>query len=136
MPGVYTGMYKGERFNSISHLLGAALALAGSVVLVTFAAMDGDTRRILRYSVYGLTLFLLYLVSTLYHALVGPAKRVFRVLDHQAIYLLIAGTYTPFTLIALEGTLGRRVRSTRVAFIVLPAVIRQYGLDAECRVLT
>jgi hypothetical protein len=67
MPVVYTGMYKGERFNSFSHLIGAALALAGSVVLVTFAAIDGDTRRILSYSVYGLTLFLLYLVSTLYH---------------------------------------------------------------------
>ena len=73
MPVVYTGMYKGERFNSISHLIGAALALAGGVVLVTFAAMDGDTRKIMSFSVYGLTLFLLYLFSTLYHALVGPA---------------------------------------------------------------
>ena len=99
-------MYKHERFNSISHLVGAALALAGSVVLVTFAAIDGDTRRIVSYSIYGLTLFLLYLVSTLYHGLTGPAKRIFRVLDHQAIYLLIAGTYTPFTLLALKGTLG------------------------------
>jgi len=79
-------MSRGERFNSFSHLIGTALALAGSVVLVTFAAMDGDTRKILSYSVYGLTLFLLYLFSTLYHALDGPAKRVFRVLDHQAIY--------------------------------------------------
>jgi len=106
MPVVYTDMYKGERFNSISHLVGAALALAGSGVLVTLAAMDGDTRKILSYSVYGLTLFLLYLVSTLYHALAGRAKRVFQVLDHQAIYLLIAGTYTPFTLVALKGALG------------------------------
>jgi hemolysin III len=106
MPVVYTGMYIGERFNSISHLIGAALALAGSVVLVTFAAMDGDTRKILSYSVYGFTLFLLYLFSTLYHAFDGPAKGVLRVLDHQAIYLLIAGTYTPFTLVALRGALG------------------------------
>jgi len=99
-------MYKGERFNSISHLIGAALALAGSVVLITFAAMEGDARKIVSYSVYGLTLFLLYLFSTLYHALAGRAKRVFQVLDHQAIYLLIAGTYTPFTLVALRGALG------------------------------
>lgn len=106
MPVVYTGMHKGERFNSISHLIGAALALAGGVVLVTYAAMDGDTRKILSYSVYGFTLFLLYLFSTLYHALAGRAKGVFRVLDHQAIYLLIAGTYTPFTLVALRGALG------------------------------
>lgn len=99
-------MYKGERFNSISHLVGAALALAGGVILVTFAAMDGDTRKIVSYSVFGFTLFLLYLFSTLYHSLAGPAKRIFQVLDYQAIYLLIAGTYTPFTLVALRGTLG------------------------------
>jgi hypothetical protein len=106
MPVVYTGMYKGERFNSISHLIGAALALAGGAVLVTYAAMDGDTRKILSYSVYGFTLFLLYLFSTLYHTLDGPAKGVLRVLDHQAIYLLIAGTYTPFHPGSAESRLG------------------------------
>jgi len=99
-------MYRGERFNSISHLIGAAFALPGGVALVTFAAMDGDTRKIAGYSVYGFALFLLYLVSTLYHSLSGRAKRIFRVLDHQAIYLLIAGTYTPFTLVAIKGALG------------------------------
>ena len=99
-------MYKGERFNSISHLIGASLALVGGAVLVTFAAMDGDGSNIVSYSVYGVTLFLLYLFSTLYHSLRGPAKRVFRVLDHQAIYLLIAGTYTPLVLVALKGPLG------------------------------
>jgi len=99
-------MYKGERFNSISHLVGASLALAGGVVLVTFAAKDGDFKRIVSYSVYGVTLFLLYLISTLYHSLPGPAKRVIRVLDYQAIYLLIAGTYTPFVMIALKGAQG------------------------------
>jgi hemolysin III len=96
-------MYKGERFNSISHLVGASLALVGAIVLVRFETMDGDNARIASYSVYGTTLFLLYLVSTLYHSLRGRAKQVFRVLDHQAIYLLIAGTYTPFILVALEG---------------------------------
>ncbi len=96
-------MYKGERFNSISHLVGASLALIGAAVLVTFAAMGGDSSKIVSYSVYGITLFLLYLISTLYHSFRGRAKRVFRVLDHQAIYLLIAGTYTPFIVVALEG---------------------------------
>ncbi len=100
------GMYKGERFNSISHLVGASLALAGGAVLVTYAAIDGNPYKIVSYSVYGVTLFLLYLISTLYHSLPGPAKRVFRVLDHQSIYLLIAGTYTPFTMVALKGALG------------------------------
>jgi hemolysin III len=99
-------MYKGERFNSISHLVGASLALVGGAVLVTFAAMSGETNKILSYSIYVLTLFLLYLTSTLYHSFPGPAKNVFRVLDHQAIYLLIAGTYTPFAMVALQGSLG------------------------------
>ncbi len=99
-------MIKGERFNGISHLVGAALALAGAVVLVVAASLDGDARRIVSFSVYGATLFLLYLVSTLYHSLPGRAKNVFRVLDHQAIYLLIAGTYTPFTLVTLRGSTG------------------------------
>ncbi len=100
-------MIKGERFNSISHLVGAALALAGAVVLVVVASRDGDTRRIVSFSIYGVTLFLLYLISTLYHGLrPGRAKRVCRVLDHQAIYLLIAGSYTPFTLVSLNGTVG------------------------------
>ena len=99
-------MIKGERFNSISHLVGAALALAGLVVLVVVASRDGDTRRIVSFSVYGTTLFLLYLISTLYHGLPGRAKHVFRILDHQAIYLLIAGSYTPFTLVTLNGAVG------------------------------
>ncbi|MCH7636656.1 MAG: hemolysin III family protein [Proteobacteria bacterium] len=99
-------MYKGERFNSISHLVGASLALVGGSVLVTFAAMSGETDKIVSYSIYALTLFLLYLTSTLYHSFPGPAKSVFRVLDHQVIYLLIAGTYTPFAMVALQGSLG------------------------------
>ncbi len=103
-------MIKSERFNSISHLIGAALALAGAVVLVVVASLGGDTRRIVSFSVYGATLFLLYLISTLYHGLpTGPAKRVFRVLDHQAIYLLIAGSYTPFTLVTLDSIVGWRL---------------------------
>jgi hemolysin III len=99
-------MVKGERFNTISHMVGAALALAGVVVLVVVASADGDARRIVSFSVYGTTLFLLYLISTLYHGLPGRAKNVFRILDHQAIYLLIAGSYTPFTLVTLEGSVG------------------------------
>ena len=100
-------MITSERFNSISHLIGAVLALAGAVVLVVVASQGGDTRRIVSFSIYGATLFLLYLISTLYHGLpTGRAKHVFRVLDHQAIYLLIAGSYTPFTLVTLDGIVG------------------------------
>jgi len=99
-------MYQGERFNSITHLVGAVLALVGVTVMVTFAGMKGEVTRVLILTVYGVTLFLLYLFSTLYHSLRGRAKRVFQVLDHHAIYLLIAGTYTPFTLLALDGATG------------------------------
>jgi hemolysin III len=96
-------MYHGERFNSISHLVGATLALAALVVLVVFASLQGDPWKIVSFSVYGATLFLLYTLSTLYHSLRGRAKLIFQKLDHGAIYLLIAGSYTPFTLVTMRG---------------------------------
>jgi hemolysin III len=99
-------MYKGERFNSISHLVGATLALAGLVVLVVEASRIGGTTRIVAFSVYGASLFILYLMSTIYHGLPGRKKNLFRIFDYQAIYLLIAGSYTPFTLVTLEGAVG------------------------------
>lgn len=99
-------MYKGEFFNSISHLVGASLALIGASVLITLAAVEGDILKIVSYSVYSCTLFLLYLSSTLYHSFQGRAKRFFKRVDHLAIYLLIAGTYTPFALIAVKGATG------------------------------
>ena len=99
-------MYHGERFNGISHLVGAALALAGLVVLVALASMQGDPWKIASFSIYGASLFLLYTMSTLYHSLRGRAKQVFMKLDHVAIYLLIAGSYTPFTLVTLRGVWG------------------------------
>ncbi|QTA79793.1 Channel protein, hemolysin III family [Desulfonema limicola] len=99
-------MYKGEGFNSITHLIGAALALIGMVLLIVLAARQGEPWKIVSFSIYGTTLLLLYTFSTLYHSLEGKAKNVFHKLDHLAIYLLIAGTYTPFTLITLRGRWG------------------------------
>jgi hemolysin III len=99
-------MYKGELFNSISHLVATVLALIGASVLITLAAVEGDTLKIVSYSAYSATLFLLYLSSTLYHSFQGRAKEVFQRFDHLAIYLLIAGTYTPFALIAIKGATG------------------------------
>lgn len=99
-------MYRGERLNSISHLIGAALALAGLVILVVIAAMKGDPWKIVSFSVYGGSLFTLYSFSTLYHSFRGKVKSLFRKLDHAAIYLLIAGTYTPFALVTLRGERG------------------------------
>jgi hemolysin III len=99
-------MYKGEWVNSISHLVGTALALAGLVILVVLAGVRGDAWKIASFSIYGVSLVLLYLLSTLYHSFRGAAKRFFQKLDHAAIYLLIAGTYTPFTLVTLRGAWG------------------------------
>jgi hemolysin III len=99
-------MQRGERFNSISHLVGAALAIAGTAVLVTVAAGEGDPWKIVSFSVYGAMLIALYVFSTLYHSVRGRAKDVLRKIDHCAIYLLIAGTYTPFALVSLRGAWG------------------------------
>jgi hemolysin III len=87
-------------------MMGAAAALAGLVALVVLASLARDPWRIVGYSVYGTTLTALYVLSTLYHSLGGRAKQVFRRLDHAAIYLLIAGTYTPFTLVTLRSAWG------------------------------
>ena len=98
--------YKEERLNSISHLVGATAAMAGLVVLVVLAALQSDPWKIVSFSIYGATLVSLFTFSTLYHSLHGRAKKVFRQLDHLSIYLLIAGTYTPFTLVTLRGAWG------------------------------
>ena len=99
-------MYHGEKLNSITHMLGAVVALAGLVVLVVAASLKGDVWRIVSFSIYGTTLFLLYLFSTLYHSTKGPLKSLYKKLDHIGIYLLIAGSYTPFVLVSLNGAWG------------------------------
>jgi hemolysin III len=96
-----------EIANSISHGLALVAALVGTPYLIMQAERHGDTRFVVGTSVFAATMILLYLSSTLYHALlVGKAKRVFRVIEHSAIFLLIAGTYTPFTLGVLRGAWG------------------------------
>ena len=99
-------MRKGEKVNAISHLVGAVAALTGLIALVVLASLARDPWRIVAYSIYGTALTGLYVLSTLYHSVGGRAKPVFRRLDHAAIYILIAGTYTPFTLITLRPTWG------------------------------
>jgi len=99
-------MYYGERFNSITHTVGAALAAVGGTLLIIQAARSGDAWKIVSCSIYAATLLALYLTSTLYHSLRGRAKDVLRQLDYCAIYLLIAGSYTPFTLVSLRGPWG------------------------------
>jgi hemolysin III len=96
-----------EFASSLIHGLGIVLSIAGLATLVAFAARGGDARHLASVCVYGTTLILLYTASTLYHSIPGErAKPVLRLLDHAAIFLLIAGTYTPFTLISLHGAWG------------------------------
>jgi hemolysin III len=96
-----------EIANTVTHGVGALLAIAGVAVLVTLAAQRGTARHVVACSIFGATLVLLYLASTLYHAIPAPrAKRVFQTLDHGGILFLIAGTYTPFTLVTLRGPWG------------------------------
>ncbi|GLU33557.1 hemolysin III family protein [Trinickia caryophylli] len=100
-------MHVGERFNSISHLVGAVLSVAGLVTLVTLGALDGDAYKVVSFSVYGAMLIVLYAISTLYHSVRGERlKAILQKCDHSAIYLLIAGSYTPFTLVTLRGPWG------------------------------
>ncbi|OXC75701.1 PAQR family membrane homeostasis protein TrhA [Caballeronia sordidicola] len=135
-------MHIGERFNSVTHLVGTVLSAAGVATLVTMAAMERDPYKIVSFAVYGAMLLVLYTISTLYHWVRSPrAKAVLQKCDHSAIYLLIAGSYTPFTLVTLRGpwgwslfgvswglaalgivqelTLGRRTRSVSMVIYVM-----------------
>ena len=96
-----------EIANSITHGIGAILSVPGLIILVLFATWYGGMWEIISFSIYGTTLLLLYLASTLYHSFQRPRlKHILRIIDHSSIYLLIAGTYTPFLLVAIRGTLG------------------------------
>ncbi len=103
-------MYYGERLNSISHLVGAVLSLIGFGALLAVSLQLDKPVIIFGFSVFGTTMVLLYTMSTLYHSFHPPKlKRIFKVLDHIAIYLLIAGTYTPYMLISMEDRGGSTI---------------------------
>ncbi len=128
-------MYYGERFNSISHLAGAVLAACGTTLLIVMAARVGDPWKIVSLSIYGAMLLALYVVSTLYHSLRGGAKDVMRKFDHCAIYLLIAGTYTPFTLVTLRGPLGWTLFGTIWALAAV-GIVQEIWLAKGARLLS
>ncbi len=98
---------KEEKINVISHFVGLLLSIAALALLVVKASLMGNVWHIVSFSVYGLSLIVLYLASTLYHNSKNPIKRAkLNIFDHAAIYVLIAGSYTPFTLVTLNGTVG------------------------------
>jgi len=99
---------KGEEIaNSITHGIGALMSIAALVILIVASAKYGDAWYIVSFTIFGVSLIILYLFSTLYHSIQSPkAKKVLRVFDHSSIFILIAGTYTPYTLTVLRGPLG------------------------------
>lgn len=112
-------MYYGEKLNSISHLVGAVFALMGLGALLTEGVQSGNPWVMGSFTVFGFTLVLLYTMSTLYHSFHPPGlKKLFQLFDHVAIYLLIAGTYTPYMLVSLREQLG------------IPIMIVVWGLAA------
>lgn len=128
-------MVHGERFNSISHLVGAGLAVAGAAILVTLGARLGDAWKIVSFSIYGAALVALYVFSTLYHSVSGRAKAVLRKFDHCSIYVLIAGSYTPFALVSLRGALGWSLLAV-VWSMALLGIAQEIWLAKGARVLS
>ncbi len=126
-------MDKGQRFNRISHLAGAVLALCGAAVLIVMASLKGDPWKIVSFSVYGGALVILYLFSTLYHS-AGRPGTILQKMDHIAIYLLIAGSYTPFTLVTLRGPLGWILFSL-IWGLGLAGIVIEFRLADRLRIL-
>jgi len=128
-------MYHGERFNAYTHLVGALLALAGAVVLIVLGAMKQDVWKIVSFAIYGASLVMLYSASTLYHSTRGRLKAFFRKIDHTAIYLLIAGSYTPFTLVTLRGPWGWSLFGV-IWGLALLGIAQEFWLGKRTRVLS
>lgn len=126
---------RGEIFNSVTHLAGSIFAVVGLVGLLVVAIRTRDPWKITSFAVYGVALVELYLVSTLYHALRGPAKRVFRRLDHTSIYVVIAGTYTPFALVSLRGNWGYPLLAA-VWILAAVGILQEFLLPRRIRSLS
>lgn len=128
-------MYHGERFNTYTHLAGTLLALSGAVVLIVLGALSGDVWKIVSFSIYSATLVLMYGFSTLYHGTRGRAKNFFRMLDYNAIYLLIAGSYTPFVLVTLRGPWGWSLFGV-VWGLAAVGILQEFLLGKRTRVMS
>lgn len=114
--------------NAITHGIGAILAVAGAIYLIA-ASTRGSAWIVVSVSVFSVTLVLVYVCSTLYHSLVRTrARHVFQVLDHSAIYLLIAGTYTPFTLVSLHSTVGWWVFAVEWALAIAGVLFKSFAV--------
>ena len=126
-----------EIANAITHGIGALLAIAALVILVVVAAMRGTVWHVVSFSVFGSTLVLLYFSSTLYHSIThARAKHIFHKFDHISIYLLIAGTYTPFCLTVLRGWVGWTVFGVVWGCAILGTVIKAITVGKHVKLST
>lgn len=129
-------MYYGERFNAYSHLIGVALAITGTVLLLIQSAYSGNPYRIVSSAIYGASLIFLYTISTLYHSMRSEhAKHILQKFDHCAIYILIAGSYTPFTLNTLNGGWGWSLFGVSWG-LALFGIIQELTLGKKTRILS
>lgn len=119
-----------EFANTITHGFGLVLSIVGFAVLLVLAGLRGDTISIVGCAIYGLSLVILYAASTMYHSAIAPElKEILRVLDHCGIYLLIAGSYTPFGLIVLDGPLGQRLLIAIWGFAIIGILLKLFLRD-------
>ncbi len=119
-----------EIFNSVTHGVGSLLSIAGTAVLIVLAAIYSDAWGVVSSAIYGGSLIILYTMSTLYHAITNnKAKKFFRIMDHDTIFFLIAGTYTPITLIPLRGGLGWTLFGIVWGAAVLGIVMNSINLE-------
>ena len=128
-------MYHGERFNAWSHLLGAVAACIGAVWMLVVASLDGSPWKIVSVAIYGFTLMVLYSASTVYHSVRGRKKVIMQKVDHFSIYLLIAGTYTPFCLVTLRGVWGWTLFGI-VWGLALIGMLQEIRPRSEARILS
>lgn len=119
-----------EFANSLTHGLGVGLSIAALVILVTYSAVAGDAWRVVSFSIYGSCLILLYLASTFYHAVrTQKLKSIFRICDHTAIFLLIAGSYTPISLVTLRGAWGWTLFGLIWGFALMGIILEVFFID-------
>jgi hemolysin III len=128
-------MYYGEKFNAWTHLVGAILATIGAIWMLVVATMTGDIWKIISVAVYGVALVLLYSASTVYHSVRGRAKVLMQKVDHFSIYLLIAGSYTPFCLVTLHGPWGWTLFGIVWALAII-GILQEIKPRSEARVMS
>lgn len=114
-----------EIFNAVTHGIGVVFAVAALTLMIVFASIYGNAWHIVSVTIYGTTLVMLYVTSTLYHSFTNEkVKKVFKILDHSAIFLLIAGTYTPFMLVSVRGLVGWLLLSIVWTFAIVGIILK------------